>query len=223
MKARWKAIKGINRTFQEKKFRPYAQRIGQVTMAFNDLHEKLGELYCSVVGGPWERAAAVWSSNMIDRAKRNMLLAAVTKLTEDETSHYPTLFEDVKWLLDASERLEDRRNNAVHAPLVWTRWFSLAGIIDSAMGKPDKVIDGVIQPNVSLFNARAAKLLPKAHDLLQEFRLCHATALLLRNFAFELALAIGGPEHFAWPDKPKLPTEKPKRGHPSQRRQSSQE
>ncbi len=173
--------------YTHKAFRPYVTALGQLTLAWNDLHETLAILFCSVMGGGFvNQFLAVWHALKSDRSQRDILLAAVTSgLIEGGP---PRLLADVTWICNQANALEDTRNTALHSPLWGSKWLSTT-----------------IQPAVGLGHVRAGRLAGK--DLLVEFRWCRDAATVLRNFAMEIdvVLSRGGP----WTNRPTLPN----RGH----------
>lgn len=110
-------------SYNEKAFEPYIRIIGQSTLLWNDLHEWLGHIYCIAIGGGFVNIhLKVWNSIVVDRAKRDMLLEAAQYTFVDEALPHQTnlqkkSYEAVKYLCDESKKLEDDRNNAIHAPL----------------------------------------------------------------------------------------------------------
>src|SRR5262249_11990629 len=94
-------------------------------------------------------------------------------------------FEDIKWVCDRTNDLEDDRNNAIHAPL----WASL--------------IDKTIHPSSTFGNLRARNL-EKKH-LREEYERLLKAALMLRNFASDIFEASAN-ERYAWPRRPQLPS-----------------
>lgn len=177
-------------------FNPYALAIGQLTLAWNDLHVSLAMLFCTVMGGGFSNPAlAIWHSLKSDRAQRDMLLAAMSAALlngEDQA-----LSEDIKYICKRADVLEEERNNALHSPL----WG-----IPAQPSHPTKFGAAVV-PVVGLGHIRANKLLGK--DLLFEFRWCRDSAIALRDYATRLDFAVcqGRP----LPDRPQLPN----RGRPS--------
>jgi hypothetical protein len=167
-------------------FLPFATALGQLTLAWNDLHETLAMLFCSVMGGGFSNQyLAVWHSIPSDRTQRNALVAAVEAgLIE---GGHPQLLEDVKWIRARAEELEEARNNALHSPLWGT----------PPMGKAPPII----RPAIGLGHIRANKLAGK--DLLAEYRYCRDATTVVRNFAIEIdkVMSKGG----EWPKQPKLP------------------
>lgn len=145
-------------SFNEKKFEPFIRAIGQSTLLWNDLHEWLAHLYCIAIGGGYiNKHLRVWNSIANDRAKRDMLLAAAKyNFVEDKGRRQTPLdaksFEAIKYLYDECQKLEEDRNNAIHAPL----WKSLS--------------DGEVYPSSAFGNQRAKKLENKS--LLKEYQSC---------------------------------------------------
>jgi len=195
--------------FSEKQFTPIVKAIGQSTLLWNDLHEFLGHLYCIAVGGPYDDVHLdVWYAVPNDRAKREMLLAAAKWTFIEKPSHTPRdersteqqqkSFDAINWLCVESQKLEDDRNNAIHAPLV--------------MRYPAEVVPQ------TLYGNRRAKNLENKY-LLPEYRRLRDTALSLRNYAATVREPMCN-ANYAWPDKPRLPdrgaTKKPQPPRPTE-------
>ena len=121
------------------------------------------------------------------------MLRAVIKTPQEKFDRCPKLADDVTWLLDEADKLEDARNDAIHSPLAS---FAADNIWAQHQG-----IAGRIVPSVAFGNRRAMKLARK--DLLTEFRWCRDASLVLRDFAGEIYQAVAA--RAAWPDKPSLP------------------
>jgi hypothetical protein len=86
--------------FTSPAFRPYALLIGQVALAWNDLQESLGELFAGIMlGADDHQAAAVWQSAKADRAKRDMLKAAMKGMSLVTIKRHPKLEEEIEWIL----------------------------------------------------------------------------------------------------------------------------
>ena len=78
--------------FIEPVFEPYVRLIGQVALAWNDLHERLAHVFWSIMGGgAMERPIGVWNSANFDRARREMLRRAVEASTPRELADHPRL------------------------------------------------------------------------------------------------------------------------------------
>jgi hypothetical protein len=168
-----------------KAFQPYVIALGQLALAWNDLHLSLAMLFCHAMGGGFvNHFLAVWNSAKFDRAQREMLLAAV-KAQLDLHPLHSKMNEDITWICQQADRLEDGRNDAIHSPL----WATPLGAGTS------------IRPVAGLGNVRATKLLNE--NLLAEFRWCRDLATVLRNFAMQIDAALSG--RASWPARPKLP------------------
>jgi hypothetical protein len=98
-------------------FRPYVVALGQLALAWNALHETLALLYCRIMGGSMvNQHLAVWHALKVDRAQRDILIAAAQSNT---WGAMPVKFmEDIKWLCGRADALEDLRNDALHSPLL---------------------------------------------------------------------------------------------------------
>jgi hypothetical protein len=166
-------------------FRPYAVALGQLALAWNDLHLSLGMLFCTAMGGGFVNPAlAIWNTIKSDRAQRDILLA-VAKASLMNGGHQK-FAEEIEWICKNADALEDTRNDALHSPL----W-----------GAPRGPRAAVVSPAVGLGHVRANKLLGK--NLLAEFRRCRECSIVLRDYATKLDFAIcqGRPI----PARPKLP------------------
>lgn len=198
--------------FTEKKFLPYATAIGQVALAWNDLHEVLSELFCTLYGGSWiAKPLAIWHSAKFDRPKRDMLRGMLVHWTNEEKQRRPKAQADITWLLDRATELEEARNNAVHSPLLL---IAGGGIVEAARARGLQVPDVISHTLYN--NPRALRMALK--DLLFEFRWCRAAVLVLRDYASRLDHALthdGAP----WPGRPKLPNRGQKSAHQGQHRQ----
>jgi hypothetical protein len=178
-------------------FRPHALAIGQIALAWNELHEVLCAFFASMTAtiDEWKIEAA-WQSLPSDRAKRGMLKAVFNNLSGEDRRRNPRAQEDMKWLLNQLDRAEEDRNNAVHAPLIMFTtpiWESLGKRI------------GVVQPDDVRENKRAVNLSNK--NLLDEYRNVRDEIIILRCFAeaIEDAWCWSGKQTRTWPDRPRLP------------------
>jgi hypothetical protein len=206
--------------FTERGFRPYVLAIGQLALAWNDLHEKLGMMFVTLMGGGWVNLpAAVWQSAHFDRPKREMLRAAILNQTAKFEAHYPTLKDDLLYVLGQCETIEEARNNAVHSPLLLGTFGPLSA---GLTGQWERVGKPYVFPDLLLSHPRARKLSSKK-DLLAEFRWCRNATLVLRNYIVLIDHAMdargrGGP----WPDKPSLPNRGEKKTPKASRPRSHQ-
>jgi hypothetical protein len=174
--------------FTGRNYRPYVIALGQLALAWNDLHEDIALLFIELLAnGRAYPATDIWNSANFDRPRRAML-KAVIGTQDDRFKRCPKLAEDVTWLLDEADKLEDARNDAIHSPLT-TFTPDNFGSIDH------------IAPSLAFDNRRAMKLARK--DLLTEFRWCRDASLVLRDFAEQIYEAVAA--RTAWPDRPSLP------------------
>jgi hypothetical protein len=182
-------------------FAPYVTALGQLTLAWNELHETLALVFCMVMGdGMLNQYLAIWHAIKVDRAQRDILLAAVRAT---DGTPYPNLVSDLEWICSKANTVEDARNDALHSPL-WASWYG--------PGTP------IVTPMTGLGHVRAQKL--QAKDLLTEFRWCRDAARVLTRFARQLDAAMS---HFgsSWPDRPEWPNRgqtKMRTRHPQARR-----
>jgi hypothetical protein len=177
-------------------FRPYALAIGQAALAWNDLHEMLCFLFCSLMGGgPANQHFAIWHILKSDRAQRDVLLAAAK-------NNYMTLIpenleNDIEWLCKQADKVEEARNNTIHSPLLG---------VDRGEGNIE------ISPRMSLGHIRAGKIANK--NILAEFRWCRDAAQCLTLFALAMDRTLMDLTQ-PWPDRPPWPvrreTNAPKR------------
>lgn len=180
--------------FTEPEFQPYVAAIGQASLAWNDLHEMLAALFELVILGGWKNVAnSVWHSSNQDRASRAMLKSVLHTIGIRWPRGFPKAEDDIKWLLDRVESLEDQRNDIVHSPL----WLMRAPSLAKSLGIRSRVL-----PSVFSGHRRAAKLAEK--DLLTEFRWVRDTALCLRDYAGDIMATLEG-QLSTWPERPKLP------------------
>ena len=104
--------------FTHKAFRPYALALGEIALAWNDLHVSLSFVFSSLLSvGNLNvgRSQAIWQQITNDRMQRNVLVAVAQEATLELASREQ--FDDIKWLCDQAASLEDFRNDALHSPL----------------------------------------------------------------------------------------------------------
>src|SRR5208282_17649 len=147
--------------FTDKIFKPYVSAIGELALAWNDLHEKLGWLFYNFVDTGDGLGYRLWNAPQFDRPKRALLEAAAQSMTSQMHQDYPRLKDDILWLLKQVDTLEDARNTVIHSPLFASN--DLALIPDLAAVK-DLATVRTVGPNIRLQNARALRLAKK--DLL---------------------------------------------------------
>jgi hypothetical protein len=191
----------MNMRAENLELEPYFIAIGEMTTAWATLHEILGSIFSVLMlerlPSPGDEVnftpVYVWHTIKSDRTQRDMLRTAVERSSilksKDE------LKESGKWLLGQIEKLEDRRNDAVHSALSLT-------IEDDGTKE--------VAPSLFMRNPRAQKL-SDSEDLLEELRCARDNTVKLFWFAqqFESILVSGrGP----LPGKPELPGRRRKKG-----------
>jgi hypothetical protein len=176
--------------YTHKVYRPYVQAIGQAVLAWNQLHEQLAMLFCHAMGGGISNQyLAVWHALTADRAQRDILLAALKTMPQlDYSQPHRRFWDDVGWLCIQTMKLEDDRNNTVHAPIY---------------GYSAGIGTGMVFPGTGLGHVRATKL-AKETDLLRAYRRYRDIADILTGYAEDLDGAFSGTRK-TWPDRPKLP------------------
>jgi len=174
-------------------FRPVALEIGWIVFEWNRLHENLCALFGDF-GHHRGTAFAIWHSTSNDRAQRQMLQAAVA--ADDSSDQLRIKFRDgVSWLLEKMDRLAARRNDALHAPLIFVNHSATGGF------------EVHLEPDDDSGNPRALQLLGK--PLLSEFKWYRDHLSRLASFAGNLHHALRWHDHpagpFPWPETPDLP------------------
>ena len=192
-----KAIRPYRDNYTESIYQPYATALGQATMAWNDLCEVQAGLFWTILGGGLaDVPLAVWNAIKSDRAQREMLRAAAAAAfpkgggTRLQTK-YPQLAQDIEWLLNEIGKVEDVRNDIVHAPLA-----------SAGAGE-----DAVVLPATAMRNNRSKKLdmkNAKGKRLLAKYRWCRDMGLVLREFCWQIDHALCR-EPPSWPGRPSLP------------------
>jgi hypothetical protein len=107
--------------------------------------------------------------------------------------------DDLTWLIDRAISLEDKRNDAIHAPL-----FAVNKSIYGEMPASEP-----IAPAWWLKNPRA-KALSESKNLLGQFKYCRDTAITLSDYAKAIDGALVNPQR-TWPKRPSLPEKQPKK------------
>jgi hypothetical protein len=139
--------------YTTRKFRPYTQAIGEFSLAWNDFHEALGDLFIHAVGGDSPsmgaslQLTAMWGVIASDRQKRDILEAAINRIGRKRHEAAPKIAAEVIWLIERGVSLEDRRNNVIHSPLSQTTNVLAAMVQRVELGE---VIPGVRHHNVRL-------------------------------------------------------------------------
>lgn len=194
-------------------FAPYVKAIGQFALAWNDLHLRLGFLFDLILGSlPHNVAQSIWNSSNQDRATRKMLEAILDEIPLRWLSGFPDAQEDVEWILNRANSLEDLRNDVMHSP-VW------------AMGyKPSEApsLGNLLLQDVPLRvdtvwitgNKRAAKF--EGKDFLKEIKWGRDATLIVRDFAVDVHSALRSPaKPGSWPKRPAMPNRGQRKPHQS--------
>lgn len=179
--------------FRHPAFQPITQAIGEVTLAWNGLHDDLGSLFWFFLDVPNGLIpGAVWHSIKVDTAQRDML-EAITKLPphtlglrmNDETR------EAVIFILDQTKKLIDRRNNAIHCPLVRTNENEIIPMIGIGHERAKKV------------SGQLKKESPK-RDIRGDLYFLYDSITTLRKYTDDLSEALLR-ETVPFPLKPQMP------------------
>jgi hypothetical protein len=180
----------------------YYLAVGKASYAWNDLHERLADLYVMLTvqarptpditeaADPRGAAFSKWYKPRNDGRQRRMLRGLIKVGVDDDRSACPTAGQDILWLLDSVDNLAKERNDAVHAPV------SL--YIDTREGGSAEV-----RPANWNGNPRAASLVGR--KLLEEFERCQETATLLSDFTAAIQASLMFPNQVGRPRCPKLP------------------
>ena len=194
-------------SYTNRAFRPYSVAIGELALAWNDLHVSLSLLFCSLLGGGnIGPLMAIWQNISNDRMQRNVLSSLAGEVFNDVTpfitgkngrTYSDKRYEEIKWICDEATKIEDFRNNAIHSPL----WGA------------NRIGGRYIVPLTGFGHTRANKL--PENDLLLALRANRDKITALRNYATEIDqfLSNGG----TWPRRPKWPPARPTKGNSSPR------
>jgi hypothetical protein len=197
--------------FTEKQFQPYVKAIGQLLLAWNDLHERLSALFVMSMGGGWvDRPLAIWHSVRNDYGKRNLLRSAILKLEDGQKAERPHLVSEILWILDSANELEGFRDDSVHTPLHFS-FEDIYAVRDLyELTDMTKLSSKRVYTDTVFQNPRAVRLDQKNKDLLIEYRYARERTLVLRDYAIALDYAWSG-ARIPWPGRPSLPERKPRR------------
>jgi hypothetical protein len=169
-------------------FEPYDRQIGLLLRSWNDLQEKLADLF-STLTSPHDGglARAIWYAIPNDRLQRAALRAAAEYLFHSDSTDDVTIKAEIKWIVDRANSLGQQRDTAAHAPVSF--------LID----EPYELISRQLQGNP------LAKQL-EGKKLLEEFRLYRQRAIMLHEHAdvIEQYLRLGRGS-WTWPKRPIWP------------------
>jgi hypothetical protein len=188
------------RQFTSAEFAPYALAVGQTALAWNDLQEKLAELFAAVLmPQSWGLSFAMWHSLKSDRAQREMLEGAVRWL-KDNGSDRPAVAKAILKFLGQISDFEIERNDVIHAPLE-SQGYTWGPLMAALMA------EWAVLPSLFQDNPRALGLdrrATKRKGLLTQLHLSRDTFMALADHAFLLMKAVCDPNE-PLPDKLQLP------------------
>jgi len=191
----------------DKAFRPYALEIGFLLREWNQLQERLGSLFASLVcHSNHDLGRAIWHAIPNDRFQRNMLRELASFMFNPEHSIHEggvknpnaskfatALWADILWLVDSADKLGPRRDAAAHSPVAFL------------VGDPGEFVAK------DIFGNPLAKSLKRA-NLLKEFRVYRERAAALHKHAVTIARVVDLfwkgtqlqplPDRPAWPERP---------------------
>ena len=179
----------------------YALAVGRLSIAWNYLHEALGDLFALVIGGDAELVRAAWGSNENDRALREMLRAVIKAASPERWKQTPTAPDDLLWVLGRADALSDVRNDAIHV-LVWLH-------IGAEIGA--EITIGVASPPRGKRERKLFDKAAKGKKLLDEFAKGQQDVEALSVFVLWAIAALTEPDAAALtePDRQEWPTRRP--------------
>jgi hypothetical protein len=166
----------------DKLTRPVALELGKLCIAWNRLHEKLSNLFESIVDTKTrEVPKAIWHSSKSDLAQREMILAASGERFKRDAIKRT----DIACLIGQIGALSNGRNDAIHAPF---------GAITDTQGT--KIV--ALGFPISMSN-RSIKLQNK--DLAEDFKRQRIRIDQFAKLTKTLCLALHPSGRFPWPHK----------------------
>ncbi len=181
---RKKKVRPLSRSAVRRHFKPYAIEIGQVTLAWNGLHQNLCVFFWFALGAG-HIPSIIWNKLSNDRIQRDILRVVIEAGGIDARDR--RLTADLLWLLDEADKLAETRNIAVHAPL------TILTDLETGTAR--------VEPAAFWGNKRAKSL--KGKNIAQEFLWCAECTDILLRFAASLLRA--SPGSASWPERPSLP------------------
>jgi hypothetical protein len=149
------------------------------------------------------RSRVLWGHISGDRQKRVLIEELADLLGKERKAALPLLKDDLQFLARWGHKLEDKRNNVIHAPVDLIRNALAASM-------PDPIPYGAIV--AASLNARGKKLegpsRRRGRELLAAVRLYRDYATVLASYARALRnawQAIERGRRRAWPKRPNLP------------------
>jgi hypothetical protein len=198
--------------YTEPQFEPYVKAIGQLLLAWNDLHERLATLFVTAMGGGYvNRPLAVWHSIRSDMGRRQLLGAAIGQLSDREIGQRLKVAAEIDWILQQTNQLEGYRDDSAHTPMRSSELLSIFSI-SNLFSVPNIFAIGAkpVLPDTAFQNPRAIRIDTKNKDLLIEYKYARERLIVLRDYAIAIDAAWSNAQ-LPWPDRPDLPERKPRR------------
>jgi hypothetical protein len=178
----------------ERAFSPVALEIGHLARVWNNLHEEMGKIFCQMISPvSISLPLAVWHSPTSDRVQRGLLSSALGPWAVDNPKVSALVKKGIKWIIDETEKLSGKRNDALHVPL------------NILMNTSTFVFR--VEPAYFYGHPMAERL--KNKDVQTEFKLYRLQAECIRKYAMSIWLFMGNPDAFPLPQIPTLPTAVP--------------
>jgi hypothetical protein len=180
-------------------FEPYAIEIGFLLREWNDLQEKLADLFTTLLGirdGGLTRA--VWYAVPTDRLQRRMLKDAASYLLkptkplrdlDEQQRSDAKVWSEIEWIICKADSIGATRDAAAHSPVA------------VVVGEPFEFIARHLHGNPLAAQLRGRKLLT-------EFRLYRDRTATVRAHATAIEWYVRNgrrstfPERPAWPERP---------------------
>lgn len=161
----------------------HAQAVGQVSIAWNDLHSSLFEIFWFCIGtDKHEIAHAIWHTFQSDRSQRSLLVATAQHALSNKS------FIAIKWIAKCADKIAEDRNSLIHADINFT-------LSDDGM---------VIHPNLVSSRYQHQEYLSKA-DLTRISQKVSGDLRVLSQYTRDIFWHLADPETFAlWPYRPRL-------------------
>ncbi len=172
----------------EESWQPYIQALGEVAHSWNQLHEALAYLFSCATGTNQNVAYAVWHAVRSDLAQRHILKDAVA-VSDNYLEKWPNAQAEINWIIDRTNELANRRNDAIHAPVEMELGFGT--------GQLFKI-------SASHFTGNPRALSLKGKDLVKEFHWYRNYSDTLIDYTKRISLALTWPDE-PWPERPSLP------------------
>ena len=170
-------------------FEPYAREIGFLLRNWNDMQERLADLFSTLVSPhDLSLARAVWYAIPNDRWQRQMLKTVSDHLFQSDSIDHQTFRAEIDWIIEKANSLGGQRDAAAHAP------------VGMLLDEPYEFIAAQLRGNP------AAKRLA-GKRLIDEFRLCRRRAIVLRDHAATMTDYFReGIGRWTWPKRPEWPS-----------------